>query len=61
MLKFEPKLFLINMCFYLFFMLLLLGVLALAKHLNASLIVKVWFFFCLVGSFLESLEKGRKK
>ena len=61
MLKINHKLFLMNMAFYLLFMLLMLGVLALAKYLNASLIIKVWLFFCLVGSFLASLEKGRKK
>ena len=61
MLKINNKLFLMNMAFYLLFMLLMLGVLALAKYLNASLIIKVWLFFCLAGSFLASLEKGRKK
>ena len=61
MLKIDNKLFLMNMAFCLLFMLLTLGVLALAKYLNVSLIIKAWLFFCLVGSFLKSLVEGRKK
>lgn len=61
MLKIDNKLFLMNMAFYLLFMLSLLGVLALAKYLNVSFSVKSWLLFCLVVSFFESRVKGRKK